>query len=139
MNTRRRIAKVLGLGAALLAATGCVRRTLTVRTEPQAARVWLNNEEIGESPVTVDFTWYGDYEVTLRKEGYTTLQTHHVVAAPWYQWPFIDFVSEVLVLFEIHDRHELPVYVLEPEVLPEPDDLVQRAQEMRDRAVFGGE
>lgn len=136
MNTTRRIWRWLALGIVLLAPTGCVRRTLTVSSEPQGARVWLNNEEIGTSPVTVDFTWYGDYDVTLRKEGYQTLQTHHALAAPWYQWPGIDFVSEVLVPFEIHDRRDLPVYVLEPEVLPDPDELVQRAQKIRERAVF---
>jgi len=116
---------------------GCVRRTLTVRTEPEGARVWLNNQEIGTSPVTADFTWYGDYEVTLRKEGFQTLNTHHRLDAPWYQWPFIDFFAEVLFPFQVHDRRELPVCVLQPEVLPEPEELVQRAEELKERAVFG--
>jgi hypothetical protein len=137
MTAMRHKAIVLALGVMLLATAGCVRRTLTVQTEPEGARVWLNNEEIGTSPVTVDFTWYGDYDVTLRKEGYQTLQTNYAVTAPWYQWPGIDFFAEVLVPLEIHDRRQLPVYTLEPEVLPDPDELVKRADDMRTQAVFG--
>ena len=49
---------------------GCVRRTLMVRTEPEGARVFLNDYEVGTSPVSVDFTWYGDYDVIVRKDGY---------------------------------------------------------------------
>jgi len=51
---------------------GCVERRLTINTEPQGALVILNDEEIGESPVTVNFNWYGDYWVRIRKEGYET-------------------------------------------------------------------
>jgi len=32
--------------------TGCVERKLTINTEPQGALVVLNDEEIGQSPVT---------------------------------------------------------------------------------------
>ncbi len=70
---------------------GCVRRTMTVRTEPEGARVLLNDEFVGTSPLTVDFTWYGDYDVTCRKDGYETLHTHHRIKPPWYQVPPFDF------------------------------------------------
>src|SRR5437016_11722038 len=43
-----------------LVAPGCVRRTVTVRTDPQGAAVVLNDQHIGTSPVSVDFTWYGE-------------------------------------------------------------------------------
>ncbi|HQI29243.1 MAG TPA: PEGA domain-containing protein, partial [Sedimentisphaerales bacterium] len=41
--------------------TGCVERRLTIYTEPPGAIVTLNDQEIGVSPVTVPFNWYGDY------------------------------------------------------------------------------
>ena len=56
--------------------SGCVERRLTINTEPQGALVVLNDEEIGQSPVTVSFNWYGDYNVRISKEGFETLNTH---------------------------------------------------------------
>ena len=129
---------VLAAAGLLLAASGCVRRTMSIQTEPQGAHVFVNNEEVGTSPVSVDFTWYGDYELTFRKQGYETIHTHYRIDAPWYELPGIDFISEVLVPVDIHDQHTLPTYALEPAVMPDPDELVQRADEMRTRAVFEG-
>ena len=60
---------------------GCVERRLTINTKPQGALVTLNDEEIGESPVTVNFNWYGDYCVRISKEGYETLNTHQDLKA----------------------------------------------------------
>jgi len=72
---------------------GCVERNLTINTQPQGALVLLNDEEIGLSPVTVSFEWYGDYNVRITKEGYETLNTHRELKAPWYdQFPF-DFFA----------------------------------------------
>ena len=131
---------VLLIGILSLAlCVGCVRRTMTLNTDPQGAIVHLNDIEIGRTPVTVDFTWYGDYDIVYRKEGHTTLVTHHRVRAPWYQiWP-LDFVSEVLIPWEIHDHHQVPLAMLEPEPEPDAEALVQRADEMRDRTVFSEE
>ena len=61
---------------------GCVERKLTINTNPSGALVLLNDEEIGVSPATVSFNWYGDYNVTIRKHGYETLQTHRKLASP---------------------------------------------------------
>ena len=120
----------------LLALTGCVERTLTIRTEPPGARVMLNDEEVGVSPVRVSFLWYGDYDILLRKEGYQTVKTNHIVEAPWYQWPPFDFVAETLIPTTIHDDHVLPTFVLDPAVSPPADEVVQRATELRERALF---
>ena len=98
--------------------------------------VRLNDQEVGRSPVTVPFTWYGDYDVVIRKQGFETLKTHHRLRAPWYQWPIIDLFAEAFVPFTIHDRRELPIYTLTPRELPETEDVVLRAEEMRERALF---
>ncbi len=44
-------------------AGGCVERTVTITSEPDNALVYLNDEEIGRTPVTVSFTFYGVYDV----------------------------------------------------------------------------
>jgi hypothetical protein len=118
----------------VIAAPGCVRRTLTITTEPPAALVFLNQQEIGRSAVTVDFLWYGDYDVTIRQKGYRTLQTNWNIEAPWYQVMPLDFFAEVLWPGQIHDTHSRH-FVLEPEEQPTTEELVERAIEARDRAL----
>ena len=83
---------IIGLVTVIIL-SGCVERKLTINTEPQGATVILNDEEIGTSPVTVSFEWYGDYNVAIRKEGFETLKTHRKLKAPWYDgFPF-DFLT----------------------------------------------
>ncbi len=120
----------------LIAPVGCVRRTLTVRTEPDGARVFLNDQEVGTSPVSVDFLWYGDYDVIIRKQGYETLKTHHKIDPPWYQIPPMDFVAEILVPFEIHDEREV-AFTLQPAEEIDPEALLQDALELREQALYG--
>ncbi len=75
---------------------GCVRRTARFTSVPDGARVFLNDREIGRTPATVEFTWYGDYDVVYRLEGYETIKTNAVLNPPLYQrFPF-DFFAEVL-------------------------------------------
>ena len=118
---------------------GCVRRTMTIHTEPiSGARVILNDEDVGISPVTVDFTWYGDYDLILRHPDYQTLNTHWRIREPWYQIPPVDFVTEVLLPVTLHDRHE-QTFTLTEQTLPTREELVKRADEIRERALFSDE
>jgi len=117
---------------------GCVRRIVTINTDPQGARVTLNDEEIGTSPVSVDFLWYGDYDVILHKNGYETLHTHHKLFAPWYQVPPIDFIAEALVPFTIDDRREM-FFALEPAKEINREQLLENAAEFRERTLFAEE
>jgi hypothetical protein len=125
---------VLLLGG--LTVFGCVRRTVTVNTQPQGAEVVLNDVQVGTSPVDVDFTWYGDYSVIIRKEGYETLKTHERLKQPWYQYPPMDFVAEVLLPFEFHDQQKMS-FTLEPAEKTEREELVEQAGEFRERTLFG--
>lgn len=130
------LASAYGLVAvSLIPLAGCVRRTLTIETDPQGAMVFLNDQEVGATPVSTDFTWYGDYDVVLRKDGYETLHTHVKVKTPWYQVPPIDFFADVLWPGRIHD-HRFARFTLVPWVAPEQEQVVQRAKELRDRALF---
>lgn len=115
---------------------GCVRRTMKITTEPPNALVFLNDHEVGRSEVSVDFLWYGDYDVVVRKEGYETLKTHWDVKAPWYQQIPFDFFAEVLWPGNIHDVREKH-FVLEAQTLPTPEELTERATELRTEASGG--
>lgn len=121
----------LVLSLAIAAQFGCVERTVKINTIPEGATVVLNDQEVGKSPVKVPFTWYGDYDIIIRKEGYKTVQTHHRIDAPWYQWPFVDLFTECLIPFTIHDDREIEPYALEKAVEPDKGELLQRADEMK--------
>jgi hypothetical protein len=125
-----RISLLSALVACLLS-TGCVRRTLTVKSDPPGALVFLNGTEVGRTPLKRDFTWYGTYDVELRKEGYETLKAHGRVIAPWWQWVPIDLAAELLPL---HDRRTL-AYTMRPytEARIDPQQMLARAQQMSTR------
>jgi hypothetical protein len=136
-TTRRLLFAVVVLVALAATLGGCVEREIQVNSNPQGALVYLNGQEVGRTPLRQDFTWYGTYDVAVRKEGYQTLKTASPVIAPWWQWVPFDFVAEVLP-FRFKDTHALQ-YTLKPtpETTVDPDRLVQRGEEMRDRLESG--
>jgi hypothetical protein len=131
--TRRDL--TLGIIAAVIlsiALGGCVERTLTINTMPQGALVALNDEEIGRSPVTTSFNWYGDYNVRLSMPGYENLNTHRELKAPWYDgFPF-DFIMNFLNPKHIVDEYEW-TFKLEPKKEINRQQLIDSAIELRDR------
>ena len=113
-----------------VALAGCVERRLTINTNPQAALVILNDEEIGVSPVTVTFQWYGYYWVRISKEGYETRNTHRDLKAPWYDhFPF-DFFAQILYPGRIVDSYEW-TFTLAPKQEMTREELFQDAQELK--------
>lgn len=114
---------------ASLALGGCVERRLTIRTEPAGAMVELNDQQIGESPVTVPFNWYGDYWVRVRKDGYETLDTHRELARPLHDWPPFDLFAQ-LYPGQIVDEYEW-TFELEPKQYPTRHELLDEAASLR--------
>jgi len=118
-----------------LFAAGCVQRTIHIESDPPGALVHLNDVEVGRTPVDVDFTFYGVYDVHLTLDGYEPLRTSARAKAPWYDAPFLDLVGAVAPPgrknVDIHWSFEL-----EP-VDPDPEAVVGRARELRERV--GGE
>ncbi|MBL7214046.1 MAG: PEGA domain-containing protein [Phycisphaerae bacterium] len=124
------------LAGALLAiflTAGCVERRLTIVTEPKDAVVWLNDEEVGTAPVTVNFNWYGDYNVRIEKSGYGILNTHRELERPLHdRFPF-DFFAEVLWPKKIVDEYTW-TFELEPYQQTSPEELIQAAQDAQQRS-----
>ena len=115
---------------ASLPLAGCVERELTINTEPQGALVALNDEEIGESPTTVSFQWYGDYNVRISKEGYETLKTHRKLKGPWYDgFPF-DFFAQIVNPNRIVDSYEW-TFELAPKRQISRQELIRKAQQAK--------
>lgn len=90
-----RLALLPLLLAILSAGIGCAQQKLTIKTDPPGGVIELNDQPWGRGPVTRDFTWYGNYSVTVRLEGYETIKTTRKLIAPWYMWPPFDLFSEM--------------------------------------------
>jgi hypothetical protein len=119
----------VGLSVSLLL-SGCVERKLTINTEPQGALILLNDEEIGTSPVTVSFEWYGDYWVRISKDGYENLNTHRPLKRPWYDtFPF-DFFAQIINPNRIVDSYEW-TFPLEPKKQISREELIQAAEKLK--------
>ena len=95
-RTVRSVTLCLVLSASGLVLTGCLRRSLTIRTNPPGALVYINDQLKGTSPLTYDFMWYGWHRVTLRKDGYVRLDDRKMLRAPLYLWIPIDLAMELL-------------------------------------------
>jgi hypothetical protein len=93
------------LVACCLLLNGCVRRQLTIRSEPPGALAYLNDQLIGPTPATFDFQWYGWHRLTLRKEGYERVDDRQRIHAPFYFWIPLDLVME-LMPFPVRDTRE---------------------------------
>jgi hypothetical protein len=111
-------------------ATGCVRRTLTITSEPPGALCWINGREVGRTPVTIDFLHYGEYDVQLTRDGYEPLLTSGKADAPLWDTIPLDLVSEA-VPGEPHSDIRWH-YVLEPR-LSDRDELIERADALRQK------
>ena len=112
---------------------GCVERTLTIDSDPPGALVYLNDQEIGRTPLKREFTWYGWYDVAVRMEGYKTLKTSSEVIAPAWQWVPFDLFAELLP-FPVKDHHRLH-YKLTPETQEDvdPQTIIARGQAFKTR------
>ncbi|MDR1922770.1 MAG: PEGA domain-containing protein [Planctomycetaceae bacterium] len=112
---------------------GCVRRRMTVRSNPPGATVYLDGKEIGRTPFSTNFDFYGKREFRLVKDGYATKSVIKPVSAPWYELPGIDFISEVLLPGKLTD-HKYYEFELEPSHLVPNHEVLSRAEELRYRA-----
>jgi PEGA domain len=112
-----------------LATAGCIERTLTITSDPPGALVYLNGQEIGRTPLTRDFLWYGNYDVTISADGYQALNTTQWVSPPIYQIIPLDLVAEVSPFqFKDHQRFH---YTLAPTAPLDTAALLIRAEQLK--------
>jgi hypothetical protein len=119
-----------------LLTTGCVRRRLTIRSNPPGAQVFVDNQEIGTTPCSASFVYYGTRTITVMKNGYRTEKIFQKINPPWYEIPPLDFVSENLMPRETRDERIVDVQLVPEEIVPQ-QKLLDRAQSLRDSARTG--
>ncbi|BAM02904.1 PEGA domain-containing protein [Phycisphaera mikurensis] len=135
MGAAERLLSLALVGGAWSASSGCgTDRFVTIQSEPSGALVHLNDQEVGRTPVTVPFTYYGVYDVRLRADGFEPLWTEHRAVAPFWEFPPLDLIGEAVGAdVDLHWS-----FALEPS--PDAGDastdaLLGRARALRQRAM----
>ena len=111
-------------------------RRMTVRSNPPGAMVLVDGKEVGYTPMTMDFTYYGTREIQLVKAGYETQTVMQKIPTPWYQRVPLDFVSDNLLPFKVTNRHDF-TYVLQPQRFVPNEELLDRAWQLRSESHVG--
>lgn len=119
---------VIGFACAML--SGCVQRRMTIRSNPPGALVYVDNYEIGRTPVSTDFIYYGTRRIRLEADGYQTYTAEQHFWPPWYEVPPLDFVSENLWPWEIRDERVVD-FTLTPQIIVPTEALLARGNELR--------
>lgn len=127
---RRRMQLVACAVLAIATLNGCVKRRYTIRTDPPGAVVFVNGEEIGTSPVSKGFTYYGDREITLVADGYQTQKVIQPLNAPWWDNGITDFFTENLLPLTLRDEREYQ-FRMTPSTNPSSSDLIARGEILR--------
>jgi len=123
-------AGLASLAALVMGAGGCNRRTIEIGSEPGGALVRLNDVEVGRTPLEVDFTYYGVYDVRLSADGYMPLATSAEAVAPWYEYPGPDLVTS-MTRTHVVLKWNFVMVPLPSEKANLESELVERAKTMR--------
>jgi hypothetical protein len=118
MTKLRRMGLFIFFIVALIFLAGCVKRIVTINSQPSGAEVFFDRKAMGVTPCSFDFTFYGSHSIKLAKEGYKDFYTSERLKPPFYEYLPLDFISEVLLPAQLEDTHNF-TYRLIPEQLIE--------------------
>ncbi|GJQ29553.1 MAG: hypothetical protein HBSAPP03_14370 [Phycisphaerae bacterium] len=118
----------------VVALPGCLSRRVSITSEPSGATVWMNDVEVGRTPVQASFLYYGTYDVRVEHEGYEVLRTRARARTPIYEYPPADLAASAVPGAESIVKWH---FVLEPSLehrLSKEDletGLIERARTLR--------
>ena len=120
----------------ILTQAGCIRKRMTVRTNPPGAMAYIDKQPIGLTPVSTSFTYYATRNIEVVRDGYKTERFLRKIHPPWYAIPPLDFFSETLWPFENRDERIIDVQLTaEPDVPREA--LIASGEQLRLQAGQG--
>ena len=127
----------LALVILAIAFSGCIRKRMTIRSNPPGANVYIDKQPIaGQTPVSTNFTYYGTRNIEIVRDGYRTERFLRRFNPPWYAIPPLDFFSETLWPFEKRDERIIDVQ-LTPEPIVPLEALVASGEQLRLQASQG--
>ncbi len=101
---------VSAVGWVLLAAllsVGCIRRELTILSEPPGAQLVINGQGAGVTPAKLSFRHHGTYRVELRKTGYEPIVDALKLSPHLYERMPFDLVAGALWPGTIRDLRKV--------------------------------
>lgn len=116
---------------------GCAQKVISITTEPSGAIVTVNDVPVGRTPLQTEFTYYGDYDVQVRLDGYEPLRTKATAWTPIYERPPLDLATAPIpyeTVIKWHFKLEPALEKSEPKQQFE-DGLIGRAKLLRDQVV----
>ena len=114
---------------------GCVKQTIFITSNPQGALVWVNDREVGRTPVEIDFLYYGEYDVRVELDGQEPIMTTR-----WAQTTELDLPVIDLVVGSVSDRESSVRWHFDLESRDDyPKPLIERARRVRNSAVGNNE
>jgi hypothetical protein len=137
LGSKARWLWLASVALACVCEAGCVERRMTIRSNPPGAVVYVDDYEIGTTPVSTSFTYYGTRKIRLVKNGYETLTVLQPVSIPWYQVTPIDFFSENIVPGTVRDNRTFDFQLIPQGVVP-TEQLLARADGLRRQTVGSG-
>ncbi len=78
----------------LLVLSGCVKRTISITREQNGALVWVNDREVGRTPVELAFLYYGEYDLRVELDGYEPVMGSRWAKSPAWDVPVLDIIAE---------------------------------------------
>lgn len=133
------VKRVIGITLLLAVAAvvpGCVHRRLTIRSFPDGAVAYVDDQEVGVTPTSVAFTHYGVRTIRLEKDGYETVEVDERLDAPWYLTPPLDFFVENFWPREIRDERVVDVELPAARSVPQ-QEVLDRAEQTRTQTQQG--
>lgn len=106
---------------------GCVKRTISITSTPKGALVWVNDREVGRTPVNIEFLHDGEYDVRVEKDGQEPIMTTRWARSSSIDIPVVNVITDAssddnIVVqwhFELEERND------------DPDLLIHRARTIR--------
>lgn len=130
-------AALLTIALSCLTLPACVQRQIRVTSTPPGARVLINDQEVGFTPVDTRFTFYGGYDIQLIKPGYEHIHELRQAKAPIYEYPVIDLAATAIPA-DFKNTIEWHFDLTPVPEATDPDaarqDLLTRAEQMREQA-----
>lgn len=125
---RRLLAAACGVWC--VGGAGCIERVIHVTSEPPGAMVWVNDVEMGRTPVDVEYEWEGAYDVRVMLEGFEPVWEKRVVQGEAHDAPGLDLLATVApARFRSESRWHFELRRAEDDV----DALVERGRRMGER------
>ncbi len=103
--SKTRLTVWLFVAVALVVCSSCVKRSISVRSDPPDATVYLDGLQVGQTPaMNIPFNFYGTRQLALYKPGYLCEKRVVEIDRPWYSSFPIDIISELVIPWDISDR-----------------------------------